>query len=88
MSHQPSTVESIKETANTAYESVATKSRPEQQNDDYDPKKDKANFKKDTHGNTVEKGGLKDKLDEAATGGPAPKEESYIEKGSSSYHHQ
>ncbi|KAG4425906.1 hypothetical protein IFR04_000850 [Cadophora malorum] len=80
MSHQPSTVESIKDTANIAYESIATTSRPRQQNGDYDPKQDKANFKKDTHGNTVEKGGLKDKLDEAATGGPGPKQESYIQK--------
>lgn len=88
MSHQPSTVESIKDTANIAYESIATTSRPRQQNGDYDPKQDKANFKKDTHGNTVEKGGLKDKLDEAATGGPGPKQESYIQRGSSSYDHQ
>ncbi|PVH78195.1 hypothetical protein DL98DRAFT_534057 [Cadophora sp. DSE1049] len=80
MSHQTSTVDSIKDTANSAYDSVTTSVNPPQQNDDYDPKRDKTNFKKDTHGNTVEKGGLKDKLDEAAAGGPPSKESSYVEK--------
>ncbi|KAH7409128.1 hypothetical protein BKA64DRAFT_720461 [Cadophora sp. MPI-SDFR-AT-0126] len=80
ISHQPSTVDAVTDTANSAYDSVTTSVNPQQQNDDYDPKQDKANFKKDSHGSTVEKGSLGHKLDEAATGEPPPKQESYVEK--------
>jgi len=79
MSHQPSTVDSIKDTANSAYETVANTVAPAADGE-YDPDKDKANFKKDAHGNTVKKGDLKDKLSEAALGGPPEREESYVEK--------
>lgn len=78
MSHQPSTAETVKSTANSAYDTVAKTIVPE--SEDYDPNQDKANFKKDAHGNTVKKGDLKDKLNEAALGGSGEKE-GYVEKG-------
>ncbi len=81
MSHQPSTVDNIKEGASSAYESVANTVNPPTKDGEYDPMQDKANFKKDSHGNTMEKGSLKDKLNEAAHGGPPQKEESFVEKG-------
>lgn len=80
MSHQPSTVDNIKDTANSAYETVTNTVAPAAKGD-YDPDKDKTNFKKGAHGNTVKKGDLKDKLNEAALGGPPEREESYVEKG-------
>jgi hypothetical protein len=80
MSHQLSTVDNIKDTANSAYETVTNTVAPAAKGD-YDPNKDKTNFKKDAYRNTVKKGDLKDKLNEAALGGPSEREESYVEKG-------
>ncbi|KAE8452470.1 hypothetical protein EG329_000372 [Mollisiaceae sp. DMI_Dod_QoI] len=82
MSNQPSTVDNIKSTVNLAYESVTNTitSRTDEQGD-YDSNNDRANFKKDAHGNTVKKGDLKDKLNEAAFGGPKEPEQTYVEKG-------
>jgi len=55
MSHQPSTVDTIKGTANSAYLNVANTVNSTF-NDNYDPDKDKTNFKKDFHGNVVKRG--------------------------------
>ncbi|KAE9366142.1 hypothetical protein N431DRAFT_549121 [Stipitochalara longipes BDJ] len=79
MSHQPSAIDTIKRTTNSAYETVTNTVAPTEQSE-YNPDKDKTNFKKDAHGNTVKKGDLKDKLNEAAFGGPPEKEESYVDK--------
>jgi len=79
MSHQPSTTDNIKSTANSAYETVTNTVAPAAPGE-YDPDKDKANFKKDAHGNTVKKGDLKDKLNESALGGSPGREESFVEK--------
>jgi hypothetical protein len=79
MSRQPSTTESLKDTASSAYETIANTVAPESKKPGYDPDKDTANFKKDAHGNTVKKGDYKDKLNQAAMG--KGDEESYVEKG-------
>jgi len=81
MSHQRSTVESLKNTANSAYETVANTFAPESKKPGCDPDQDAGNFKKDVHGNTVKKGDYKDKLNDAAMG--KGDEESYVEKGRS-----
>lgn len=80
MSHQPSTTEKIQNTASSAYESAADTISATVADQDYDPDLDKANFKKDAHGNIAKKGDFKDKLNEAAHGRPVT-EENYIEKG-------
>jgi hypothetical protein len=69
VSHQSSTVHNIKSTANSAYEMVTDTVAPTTQGG-YDPDEDEMNFKKDAHENTIKKGHLKDKLNEAALGGP------------------
>jgi len=81
MSHQPSTTEQLKNTASSTYDTVASRIAPEEKNPGYDPDKDTQNFKKDEHGNTVKKGGYKDKLNEAAMGGET-NEEGLVDKGS------
>lgn len=81
MSHQPSTVDTIKDNALSAYETVANTVTPASQRQDYDPNKDVNNFKTDDHGNTVKKGDFKDQLNEAAHGGPPKRQESMVEKG-------
>jgi hypothetical protein len=80
MSHQPSAIDNIKSTTSSAYETVTSTINPTEQGE-YDPDKDKSNFKRDAHGNTVKKGDLKDKVNDAALGGPLEKEESFVEKG-------
>jgi hypothetical protein len=88
MSSQPSTGEKIKQSANSAIESVSSTASATDPN--YDPNKDKNNFAKDDHGNTFKKGDYKDQLNQAAHGNlngePEKKEESYLEKGGSSNH--
>ena len=79
MSSQPSTVESLKNTAASAADTVSNTLSSEDPN--YDPNKDKNNFAKDAHGNIHKKGDFKDQLNVAANGGPKKPEESYIEKG-------
>lgn len=67
MSSQPSTVESIKNSANSTYESVANAaSLSAQDKTNYDPNADPSNFSKDAHGNTFKKGDYKDQLNQAA----------------------
>jgi hypothetical protein len=80
MFHQSSTVDNIKSTANSAYETVTDTIAPTTQGG-YDPDKDETNFGKDIHRNTIKKGDLKDKLNEAALSGPRKVEESYVGKG-------
>lgn len=81
MSHQPSTVSNIKNTAHSAYESVANTITSSDEKGEYDPNQDSTNFKKDAHGNSVNKVDLKDKLNEAAFGQPKGPEPTYVEKG-------
>jgi hypothetical protein len=81
MSHQPSTTDNIKNTANSAYESIANTVTPSNEKEDYEPDQDKTNFKEDVHGNTVKKGDFKDQLNDAAFGGSKEPERSYVEKG-------
>ena len=88
MSHQPSQLDTLKDNASSAYNTVSDKVSdtitPDSKKEPYDENKDKANFKKDDHGNTVKKGDLKDQLNEAARGGsnqPKEREETIIEKG-------
>jgi hypothetical protein len=80
MSHQPSAIDNIKSTTSSAYETVTSTINQTEQGE-YDPDKEKSNFKRDVHGNTVKKGDLKDKLNNAALGGPPEKEESFFETG-------
>lgn len=87
MSHQPSTTDNIKNTANSAYESVINTVTPSNDKSNYNPDQDKANFKKDAHGNTVKKGDFKDQLNDAAFGGPKEPEPTYIEKGTPILHY-
>lgn len=74
MSHQPSTIDQIKttaaNTANSLQSSAAKETDP-----NYNPEKDPENFSKDSGGNKVRKGGLKDALNEAAYGNTPSKEE-------------
>ncbi|KAF4625261.1 hypothetical protein G7Y89_g12908 [Cudoniella acicularis] len=87
MSHQPSTAESLKNSASNAYSAVVNtvvpSSSSQNTGEDYDPNKNAANFAKDTHGNTFKKGDYKDQLNQAAHGGTKQPEkgESYVEKG-------
>ena len=53
MSHQPSAIDQIKSTNNSAYETVTNKIGPTEEGE-YDPDKDKSNFKKDAHGDSQE----------------------------------
>ncbi|TVY14900.1 hypothetical protein LARI1_G008528 [Lachnellula arida] len=69
MSHQPSTTSQLANTASTTYNTVTSKSAPDEKKPGYDPDKDPRNFTKDAHGNTAKKGGYKDQLNEAAMGG-------------------
>jgi hypothetical protein len=78
MSHQPSSINSLKSTASSAYDTVS--STVSQTDPDYDEKKDKTNFTKDVHGNKAKKGGFKDKLNEAVMGRSIEGEESIVEK--------
>ena len=79
MSSQPSTLDSLKDTASSAAQTVSDTVKPADPN--YDPNKDKDNFTKDIHGNTLKKGDYKHQLTEAAMGGPPQKEETMVEKG-------
>jgi hypothetical protein len=82
MSSQPSTSEKIKQTANSAIDSVSSTASAADPN--YDPNKDKNNFAKDDLGNKFKKGDYKDQLNQAAHGGPKTEEEKpqgYLEKG-------
>ncbi|KAA8574940.1 hypothetical protein EYC84_004175 [Monilinia fructicola] len=81
MSSQPSTIDSLKSTASSAYETVANSVSATSQNGEYDPDQDKNFVGKDSHGNKFRKGDYKDKLNQAALGGPPEKEESLTEKG-------
>jgi len=84
MSSQPSTLDQVKDKASNAYESVSnTISSTEQKAnpaEHYNEDKDPANFTKDFPGNVVKKGDFKDKLNEAAVGGPEEPKESFVEK--------
>ena len=82
MSNQPSTIDNIKNTASSAYESLASTVPPASENQEkYDPDKDKSNFAKDSRGNIFKKGDYKDKLNEAAQRSPPQAKEGYVEKG-------
>ncbi|RAL59918.1 hypothetical protein DID88_000545 [Monilinia fructigena] len=81
MSSQPSTINSLKSTASSAYETVANSVSATSRNGEYDPDQDKNFVGKDSHGNKFRKGDYKDKLNQAAFGGPPEKEESLTEKG-------
>jgi hypothetical protein len=82
MSSQPSTGEKIKQSANSAIDSVS--STASATDPSYNPDKDKNNFAKDDHGNTFKKGDYKDQLNQAAhgklNGEPEKPQESYLEK--------
>ncbi|RAL59919.1 hypothetical protein DID88_000545 [Monilinia fructigena] len=80
MSSQPSTINSLKSTASSAYETVANSVSATSRNGEYDPDQDKNFVGKDSHGNKFRKGDYKDKLNQAAFGGPPEKEESLTEK--------
>ncbi|KAB8304309.1 hypothetical protein EYC80_003719 [Monilinia laxa] len=80
MSSQPSTIDNLKSTASSAYETVANSVSATSQNGKYDPDQDKNLVGKDSHGNKFRKGDYKDKLNQAAFGGPPEKEESLTEK--------
>jgi hypothetical protein len=80
MSTKPSVLDTLKDTASTAARTVSDAVKPAEPN--YDPNKDKTNFTKDVHGNTMRKGDYKDQLSEAAMGGGPPrKEDGVFEKG-------
>ena len=81
MSSQPSTLESLKDTAFSAYETVANGVTATSQKGEGDPEQGKNNIGKDAHGNKFRKGDFKDQLNQAACGGPPEKEESFTEKG-------
>ncbi|KAI9648143.1 hypothetical protein NHQ30_002775 [Ciborinia camelliae] len=80
MSSQPSTLDSIKNTASSAYETVANSVSATSPNGEYDRDPDKNKVGKDAHGNRFRKGDFKDKLNQAAYGGPPEKKESWTEK--------
>ncbi|EDN95995.1 predicted protein [Sclerotinia sclerotiorum 1980 UF-70] len=80
MSSSLSTVDSLKNTASSAYETVANSLSATSKNGEYDPAQDKNNVGKDAHGNKFRKGDFKDQLNQAAYGGPPEKEESFTEK--------
>ncbi|RDL41210.1 uncharacterized protein BP5553_01189 [Venustampulla echinocandica] len=66
MSHQPSTIDAIKATASSTYETITNKFTA--QDPPPNPDKDPSNYAQDAHGNTFRKGDLKDQLNAAATG--------------------
>lgn len=85
MSSQPSTTESIRDSAKSTYESVANAATSSTQDKtNYDPNADPLNFSKDAHGNTFKKGDYKDQLNQAANAEreepPAP---GFVDKGES-----
>ncbi|ESZ97285.1 hypothetical protein SBOR_2313 [Sclerotinia borealis F-4128] len=80
MSSQPSTIDSLKNTVSSVYETVANSVSATSQNDGYDPNQDKNQIGKDAHGNKFRKGDFKDKLNQAARSGRPEKEESSTEK--------
>jgi len=85
MSSQPSsTLDQVKDKASNVYDSVSnTVSSTEQKanpSENYNGDKHPASFKKDFHGNVVQKGDFKDKLNEAALRGPEEPKESFVEK--------
>lgn len=81
MSSQPSTIDSIKNTASSAYDTIANGVAATSQDSEHHPDQDENHVGKDVHGNKFRKGDFKDKLNQAAGGGPPEKEESFTEKG-------
>ena len=79
MSSQPSTLDSLKDSASSAAQTVTDMVKPADPN--YDADKDKTNFTKDMHGNKMKKGDYKDQLTKAAMGGRERKEEGVVETG-------
>ncbi|TGO65460.1 hypothetical protein BCON_0002g00420 [Botryotinia convoluta] len=75
MSSQPSTIDQLKNTASSAYETVANSVSAISKDGVYDPDQDKNMAGKDAHGNKFRKGDFKDKLNQAACGGQLEKEE-------------
>jgi hypothetical protein len=70
MSSQNTTAESIKETTDSAIDSMSKTISSTSQNGAYDdPGQDKNDVAKDIHGNVFKKGDFKDQLNQAATGG-------------------
>lgn len=80
MSHQPSTLDQIKTTATNTVNSLQS-SAAKETDPNYNPENDPENFAKDGGGNKIRKGGLKDKLDEAANGNGTPLREGKEEGG-------
>ncbi|KAJ8065988.1 hypothetical protein OCU04_005085 [Sclerotinia nivalis] len=80
MASSPSTIDSLKNTASSTYETIANSLSTTSKNGEYDPDQDKNNVGKDAHGNKFRKGDFKDQLNRAAYGGPPEKEESFTEK--------
>jgi len=81
MSHQPSTIDTIKDSAASAYETVTKKFTAQEPSD---PSQDPSNYAKDAHGNPFRKGDFKDQLNAAATGTKPKGEEGgdgLVEKG-------
>ncbi|PQE33996.1 hypothetical protein CJF32_00002831 [Rutstroemia sp. NJR-2017a WRK4] len=79
MSSQQSTLESVRDTASSTIETVANAVSTTPAGDGAPKEEDKVG--KDSHGNKFKKGDFKDKLNEAAHGGPPQKEPSFTEKG-------
>jgi len=82
MSHQPSTLDNVKDTALSAYNTVTSSIDPSQQQERSGPKPGHK-IVKDDQGTPCKKGDFKDQLNKAARGEPhtEQKEESYIQKG-------
>lgn len=77
MSSQPSTVDSLKDKASSAYETVAGAVQPSQ-----DSKSKGPELIRDVQGQYGVKGDYKDQLNQASMGQPPPqKGEGYVEKG-------
>ncbi|ATZ50221.1 hypothetical protein BCIN_05g05920 [Botrytis cinerea B05.10] len=74
MSSQPSTIDQLKNTASSAYETVANSVSATSKDGVYDPDQDKNKVGKDAHGNKFRKGDFKDKLNQAARGVQPEKE--------------
>jgi hypothetical protein len=79
MSSQQSTLESVRDTASSTIETVANAVSTTPAGNEAPKEEDKVG--KDSHGNKFKKGDFKDKLNEAAHGGPPQKEPSFTEKG-------
>ncbi|KAM3080049.1 hypothetical protein ACMFMF_003462 [Clarireedia jacksonii] len=79
MSSQQSTLESVRDTASSAIETITNAVSTTPAGNQAPKEEDEVG--KDSHGNKFKKGDFKDKLNEAAHGGPPQKEPSLMEKG-------